>query len=203
MLENKGDQSTAAIQKWYLYEQEILNCLAAVLHLTIGPCFCSFQCAILHYSSSPGHSRRNLYMVTSMAQKRIILANPHAKQANKTTAETLMTFPNFITLQVAFYFTIIRPAEIALMSRSGSIPKAVSKLLDAYSTFIWAWQMVHSHENFKTHWEGHDFDRGLQTLTFPTLKFSLTGHIACQVAHAVFWNQFPLLFQGLSEFKET
>jgi len=187
-----------SLNKWFAYETEILELLAVIFHLTSGPSFRSFQFGSLKYDTCPSYGRRNLYLLTNPTRRQFILVRPKAKLKSDARAETLLAFPELFTDPLIFYFCVLRPVGMELISSgSTTVPPELTKGIDLYSTFIWGPRCRRTWKSRPPRsWTGPEIDMALIKHTLPAFKCRMTSGIVRQVVHAVFREKFPSLFKG-------
>lgn len=187
LVDMKGELVRQRLLRWLALEQSVLAAVATIFALSSGPTFRSFQMCQLRYDHSPDNKGRNLYFLSN---GRPILANPDAKQLTGGDAATALSFPPSATRYLCYFFWIMKPIVTSLLGRANvSIPASQWRI----------WVNPNPHGNRKIepyYWRGADFNEKIINLTKEGLGFRLNYGLVRQIAHAVFREKIPSLFNN-------
>lgn len=174
-----------ALKTWCRLDQHILSLLAMIFTISCGFSFRGWQLTGLTFHAADG-SRRNLWI---LADGRVIVANPRAKQSDFAVYPTLLAFPADVSAILIFYFVILRP--LACEALDGVAGYDIS----AYRTEIWARATARKGRKIERYrWTGTDISRNAAKFTDGTQTLQLAPFTMRQVAQAFYRAKFPLLF---------
>jgi hypothetical protein len=170
--------------------------LAQIFCLAVGVPFRGWQLASVYWDSSQTQ-KRNVWVLKDGS---VIVSHPQAKQRNKVTAPTLVSFPQAISSLLSFYLFIIRPIACKILS---------DLQLDSslHLTTVWVHSIAPKRKKIQvpSPWTGTHVSEVLQSFTKTKMGWAMSPLSGRQATQAVFRDMFPQLFSspgGKSSFTE-
>lgn len=196
LKDNKGHLNSSKAVMWFQQEQFALSSLAQIFCLAVGVPFRGWQLASVYWDCSQTQ-KRNVWV---LKDGRVIVSHPQAKQRNKVTAPTLVSFPQTMSSLLSFYLFVIRPIACKILS---------DLQLDSslHSTTVWVHSIAPKKKKIQvpSPWTGVHVSQVLQNFTKTKMGWAMSPLSGRQATQAVFRDMFPQLFSspgGKSSFKE-
>ena len=196
LKDGKGSLNSSKADMWFQQEQCALSSLAQIFCLAVGVPFRGWQLASVYWDCSQTQ-KRNVWV---LKDGRVIVSHPQAKQRNKVTAPTLVSFPQTMSSILSFYLFIIRPIACKILS---------DLQLDSslHATTVWVHSITCKRKKIQvpSPWTGAHVSQVLKDFTKTKMGWAMSPLSGRQATQAVFRDMFPQLFSspgGKSSFAE-